>query len=130
MPETYSHQLFEALRILLLAGVVLFAWKTAREAAEKSGRWIALRNGMLWSLGIALFAAVMAGRPSCEESDPLRGGCEQYADDGREVSKDERGGTFIFWAVLLNVPVMFGVMDGRRYVANPWRRPEPPADQQ
>lgn len=73
----------------------------------------------------------MMGNPSCEESgDPLSGGCEQYADDGYEPTLEQRGARFLFWTLLLGIPASFGLMDSRRYAANPWRRPEGPKNRE
>lgn len=124
MPEAYSEQLWRAIGALMLSGVVLFAFRQAKEAAEKNGRLLALRSGVLWCLGIALLAAFSLGDPSCEEDgDPLHGGCEVYADDGYVPTMDQRGAHFLFWAVLLVAPVVIGVLEARKYDLHPWRKP-------
>lgn len=129
LPEVAVEQGGEAARVLLLSAVVLFAFRTARGAAETNGKWVALRNGVLWCVGLALFAALSVGQPSCEEpDDPLRGGCSQYADDGYEPTQDERIGRFIFVFLLLTVPVGFGVAEARKREPNPWRQPGAGAD--
>jgi hypothetical protein len=84
-----------------------------------------MRNGVLWCFGIAAFAAFSMGSPSCEQpGDPLSGGCEEYADDGYDPTSEQRGARFLFWAVLLTTPVIFGVMDSRKYRSNPWKKPD------
>jgi hypothetical protein len=116
--------LWDALRILFLSGVIAFVFKTAKEAGQNKGRWLALRNGVFLCVGLALFAAATVGSPSCEESeDPLRGGCSQYADDGYEPNADERTARFIFWIALLGIPVALGVLDAHRPVAEPRHKP-------
>jgi hypothetical protein len=125
LPQAYGDQLWEAVRILFLSGIVMLAHKTAKDAGEKNGRLAALRNGVLWCVAIAFFAAASLGSPSCDEQgDPIRGGCDQYADDGYTPSADQRGSTFLFWFVVLIVPVAFGVTGSRKFSANPWRRPD------
>jgi|TARA_Y100001001_G_C7897313_1_gene270374 hypothetical protein len=125
MSEFYSDTLWDVGRTLFLAFIAFQAYKMTRDYGEKAGRWSALLKGIAWVAGIALFAAAMMGNPSCEESgDPLYGGCEQYADDGYEPTLEQRGARFLFWTLLLGIPAGFGLMDSRRYAANPWRRPE------
>lgn len=124
VPGVISTEIWDAVRALMLAGVILVTYRTAKQAGEKSGRWIALRNGILICGGLAIFAAATLGSPSCEEQDdPLRGGCERYADDGFDPTSDERLAKLIFWLILLNTPMVIGALDARRYEINPWRRP-------
>lgn len=123
MSEVYFDTIYEVARALCLAFLALQAYNLTRDYGEKAGRFSALSRAAAWIAGIAIFAAVMTGSPSCEESDPI-GGCYQYADDGYEPTLDERGTKFLFWGLLLGVPAGFGLMKARRYSADPWRRPE------
>lgn len=125
MSEIVADQLWDAARTLILSAIIYFAYKTAKEAGENNGRWIALRNGTLWCIGIAFFAAATMGSPSCEQTDdPIRGGCSEYADDGFDPTSDQRLARFLFWFVLLTAPVVVGVLESRQFAAKPWRRPE------
>jgi hypothetical protein len=123
MSEVYSETFYDVARTLFLAFLALQAYNLTRDYGEKAGRFSALRQAAAWIAGIALFAAVTTGSPSCEESDPISG-CYQDADDGFEPSMDQRGAKFLFWALLLGVPAAFGLMQSRRYSGDPWRRPE------
>lgn len=115
MSPNVIDQIWEAGRILLLSGIAAFAFKTARSAAENIGRLKAVRNGLLWCIGIAIFAAASVGSPSCEEpGDPMRGGCVQYADDGYEAPFDQRVARFAFWAIFLIAPVVLGTLDAAK----------------
>lgn len=117
---SHTHEIFKVARDLLVAGVVVLAYKTARDAAMP--RWGVAWRGFLWCAGLAFFAAVSMGQPSCEEQgDPLRGTCEQYADDGFDPTTDQRVGRFLYLFLLLYVPVLICVAGERN---NP-RPPEP-----
>jgi hypothetical protein len=123
MPEIYSEQIWDAVRSLALTAVAVFVFKTARDAAKGMGRWSAGWRSVAWCCGIAAFAAFSLGEPSCEEQgDPLRGGCEVVADDGFEPSIDERLALFVFWALILTTPALFGVADGASQFRPPIRK--------
>lgn len=110
VPEVYSEQFFRALQALFVAGIAGYAFQTAKEAALNHGRWRSASRSLAWCLGLAAFAAVVMGEPSCEENgDPPRGGCEVYADDGYEPSFDDRMARFIFFAMILTIPALVGV---------------------
>lgn len=124
MPAVISAELFQVARDLAIAGLIYLAYSNARNAVERAGRIAILFRGLGWVLGIAAFASFSVGRPSCEDSDPLYGGCEQYADDGYEASGDQRFAVFIYWALVFGVPVVMGVMAGNVDHRNPWGRPD------
>ncbi len=123
MSELYSETFYDVLRLLICAVAAFHALKLTREHGEKAGRLAALGRAAGWIAGIAVFAAVMTGSPSCEDSDPISG-CYQDADDGYEPTMDQRGAKFLFWVLLLGVPAGIGVMQSQRYSVDPWRRPE------
>ncbi|KKU91387.1 MAG: hypothetical protein UY22_C0043G0008 [Candidatus Amesbacteria bacterium GW2011_GWC1_48_10] len=112
---TVSDEIFKALGYLLIAGVVSFAWKTARDNT-RGGSWKeVLWKGFLWCAGIALFTSFTLGSPSCEErTDPVFGGCEYYADDGYEPTTDQRVANFAYFMTLLYIPVVLGVYYGNK----------------
>jgi len=110
-PLAYSDAFYRAIQGLLIAGIVAFAYKTARHADVS--RWGVIWRGFLWCAGIALFAAVSMGQPSCEEGDPLHGTCEQYADDGYTATADQRVGRFWYLFILLYAPVLIAGLGER-----------------
>ncbi len=109
MSDVITSELFEAARHLAIAGLVYVAYRTARDAASTSGRLPALRKSLTIVLAIAAFASVSHGSASCEESDPLYGGCEQRADDGFTPTSADRGGIFLYWLALLGIPAAMGI---------------------
>lgn len=124
MADIFSDELFRVARDLAVAGLVYLAYKTAKDAGNNQGRRAALLKGWGYCIGIAIFAAVMLGRPSCEDADPLYGGCSQQDDDGYIPSSSQRGATFLYWMLLFGVPVTMGVMAALPHAANPWIRPD------
>lgn len=109
--EVIYHEIFRAIKYLLIAGVVYFAYKTARDNAEDGKYKNVLWKGLLWCMGIGLFASLTLGNPTCiEQSDPVYGGCEQYADNGYEPSTEQRIASFVYFIILLYVPVVAGAM--------------------
>ncbi|BCX16101.1 MAG: hypothetical protein KatS3mg098_330 [Candidatus Parcubacteria bacterium] len=117
--ELIFHEIFRALGYLLIAGVVLFAWKTARDNSKDGKLKEVLWKGLLWCAGIALFASFTLGNPSCiEQSDPVYGGCEQYADDGFEPTTEQRVANFAYFMTLLYIPVVFGAFSGNKLTTN------------
>jgi hypothetical protein len=112
-------EIFKALGYLFIAGVVLFAWKTARDNAKDGKLKEVLWKGFLWCAGIALFASFTLGNPTCEEqSDPVYGGCEQYADDGFEPTTEQRTARFTYFMTLLYIPVVVGAFNGNKLTSN------------
>lgn len=113
--ELVSEEVWRALGYLFISGIVAFAWKQAHDAARRSGLYMTLVKGLIWCAGIAMFAAVIMGNPSCEiEGDPLYGGCEQYADDGFEPTGEQRAARFAYFLTLLYVPVVIGSLNGSK----------------
>jgi hypothetical protein len=119
MIEVIFNEILKALGYLLIAGVALFAWKTAHDNARGGKLKIILWKGFLWCAGIALFANLMMGAPSCEEqSDPVYGGCDQYTDNGYEPTTQQRAGRFAYLMTLLYLPVIIGAFDGNKEKIN------------
>jgi len=113
--EQIFHEILRALGYLLIAGVALFAWKTARDNAVDGKLKQVLWKGFLWCAGIALFASFTLGNPSCiEQSDPVYGGCEQYVDDGFKPTTEQRAANFTYFMTLLYIPVVFGAFNGNK----------------
>ncbi len=115
--EAIFNEIFRALGYLLIAGVVSFAWKTAHDNAKGGKLKTVLWKGFLWCAGIALFASITLGNPTCEErSDPVYGGCEQYADNGYEPTAEQRVARFAYFMTLLYLPVIIGVFNGNEEI--------------
>ncbi|HEV7702292.1 MAG TPA: hypothetical protein VGO63_02530 [Candidatus Paceibacterota bacterium] len=110
-----THEIFRALGYLLIAAVVLFAYKQGRDNAKGGKLKMVLWKGVLWCGGLALVASIMLGNPTCEQSaDPVYGGCEQYADDGYEPTTEQRAANFAYFLTLLYIPVVFGAFKGTK----------------
>jgi hypothetical protein len=113
----YSDAILRAVHALFVAGIVVFAYRTARNARMPT--WSVVWRGFLWCAAIALFAAISMGQATCiEQDDPFHGGCSEYADDSFNPTTDERVGRFIYFLIVLYVPVMIGAAGERK---------EPPA---
>jgi hypothetical protein len=107
-------EIFKALGYLFIASIIYFAWKTANDNAENGRYKTVLWKGFLWCAGLALFASITLGNPTCEESsDPVYGGCEQYADDGYEPTPEQRSAEFAYFMTLLYIPVVMGALNKR-----------------
>ena len=112
--EIIIDEFFRALGHLFIAGIVYFAWKTASDNAEDGKYKTVLWKGFLWCAGIALFASMTLGNPTCEEpSDPLYGGCEYYADDEYEPTTEQRVARFAYFMTLLYIPVVISALEKR-----------------
>ena len=110
---SYTNEIARAVQHLLIAGIAFLAYRTARDA--KMSTWPTVWRGLLWCSGLAAFAAITLGQPSCDEQgDPIHGGCEAYADDGFDPTVDQRIGRFLYLFTLLSVPVLIGAVDRRR----------------
>jgi hypothetical protein len=108
-------EILKALGYLLLARIAYAAWDMARGGAKGGKQKEILWKGFLWCAGIAFVASVMMGSPTCEyKSDPVYGGCEQYADDGYEATTEERAARFALFLTFLYVPVVFGALKAKR----------------
>lgn len=100
-----TDQIFQVVRDLVIAGIVAGAYITAKRA--DTGCWETVWRGFLYCGGIALFAALVMGQPSCEDAgDRLFGGCEAFADDGYEATPKQRAARFLYYFVLLYIPVL------------------------
>ncbi len=113
--EIITDEIFRALGYLLIAGVALIGWSIARDKAKGGKLKTVLWKGFLWCGGIALFASIMLGNPTCEGvSDPVYGGCESYNDDAFEPTTEQRIGRFSYFLILLYIPVVFGAFKGAK----------------
>jgi len=114
--EAIFDEIFRALSYLLIAGVVFFAWKSARDYARDGKAKSVLWKGLLCCVGIAIFASLILGNPTCESTyaDPVYGGCESYADDGFEPTAEQRTANFAYFMTLLYIPVVLGAFDGNK----------------
>ena len=109
------NEIFRAGKYLLIACIVAYAWKLARDNAKDGKLVNVLWKGLLWCAGIALFTSLTLGNPTCvAQSDPVYGGCDQYAEDGYEASTKQRAANFAYFMTLLYVPVVFGAFSGNK----------------
>lgn len=120
MLDILGSEAVQVARDLAIAGLVFIAYRTAREASAASGRISALWRGWAWCLGIAAFAAVTLGNPSCEGGDPLFGSCAADVDGGFAPTNADRWVRFFYFAALFGVPVTIGALANR---FNSWGRP-------
>jgi len=112
--DTIFDEIFRALGYLLIAGVAYWAWKIASDNAENGKYKTVLWKGFLWCAGIALFASLILGNPSCESgSNPLYGGCDYYADNGYEPTTERQIANFAYYITLLYIPVVIGALNKR-----------------
>ncbi len=115
--ELVFHEIFRAVGYLFIAGIVWYAWKLGHDHAIGGKLKEVLWKGLLWCGGIALFASVTLGNPTCEiQADPVYGGCEQYADDGYEPTTEQRAANFAYFFILLYVPVVIGAFNGSKKI--------------
>lgn len=111
--ELIFSEIFKALGYLLMAGVVFFAFNIAKDSADKGKQKTVLWKGFLCCCAIALFTSLTLGDATCEEqTDPIRGGCEAYADDGYEPTIEQRVANFAYFLTLLYIPVALGAFRG------------------
>lgn len=112
--EIIFSEILRALGYLFIAGVALFAYNIARSNTESGHLKMVLFKGFLYCAGIALFASMTLGDASCEfQSDPIYGGCDQYADDAYEPTAEQRIANFAYFMTLLYLPVIFGAFKGK-----------------
>ncbi len=113
--EIIFDEIFRALGYLFIAGIVYFTWKTASTNAEGAKYKTVLWKGFLWCGGIAIFTSMTLGNPTCEEqSDPMYGGCEYYANDGYQPTTEQRAANFAYYMTLLYIPVVVGALGKRK----------------
>jgi hypothetical protein len=114
--DIISDEIFRAVGYLIIAGVVYFAGKTASDNSKDGKYKTVLWRGFLLCAGIALFASITLGNPSCEsyDDDSLYGSsCEYYADDGYEPTTEQRVGSFAYFMTLLYIPVVIGALSNK-----------------
>jgi hypothetical protein len=92
--------------------MAVLAYRLANGAADRFGRWGAAWRAAVWCCGLALGAAILLGNPSCEVGDPMFGACEAHAENGFAPTDDQRGATFLFFALVLGAPAFAGALTG------------------
>jgi hypothetical protein len=115
MWDVISSGLGRALGRLLLAGIVYGAFHFGREAGQERG----LKRSFLPALAICAFLAAITagslGNGTCENTgDPLRGGCEERADDGYAPTKKKIEEQFVYVLFLLLIPAALGMSEGQK----------------
>lgn len=108
-------QIFKALEYLFISYTTWYIWKISFDSATGGKLKKTLWKGFLYCGIIALLTSISLGSPTCEvRSDPLYGGCEEYADDGFIPTKDQKIGNFAFTVTLLYIPVVVGALYGNK----------------
>jgi hypothetical protein len=106
-----TDEIFKALGYLLIAGIVSTIYHEAQHYTEGGKLKMVLWKGFLWCAGIAFFASLILGSATCEQkSDPVYGGCEEYADDGYEPTTQQRIANFAYLMTLFYIPIVFGAL--------------------
>lgn len=83
----------------ILIAVGMFGWEWIEKEANKGKLLPFLVVGVLAGIAVSGLLAVNLGKPSCEErSEEPRSSCIQYADDGYEVTSDQKWSKF--WSTL------------------------------
>ena len=112
--ELIFNEVFKALGYLLVAGVAFSAFSIARDSAGAGKLKMVLWKGLLCCCAIGLFTSLTLGNATCEEqTDPIRGGCEAYVDDGYTPTTEERAANFAYFLTLLYIPVVLGAFRGK-----------------
>lgn len=113
--EIILKEILNALGYLLISGIVYTIWKMAFDDTIKSNYKTVLLKGLVFCVGIALFASISLGNPTCLQiSDPAYGGCDEYADDGYVPTSDQKVANFAYYMTFLYVPVMLGVYKSKK----------------
>ncbi|MEK7631931.1 MAG: hypothetical protein AAB445_03645 [Patescibacteria group bacterium] len=106
-------EVVRAIGYLFVAGLVTFAWQQARNYARGGKLKLVLWKGFQFCAGIAIFASLTLGNPTCiQQDDPVYGGCQEYDSDGYQPTSEEIISTFVFYMILFYAPVVFGARKG------------------
>lgn len=113
MWESISSGLFKTVTSLFVVGFVWVAFDIGKKIGEESG----IKRGLFSVVsGTVLFAGLAAGtlgQASCDEvGDPLRGGCEEYADDGFTPTTDQFFDRLFYILFLAGVSSGYGLKRG------------------
>jgi len=113
MWDAVTAGVIHALASLFIAGAASLAFRMAKDTGARRG----LRAGALPVLGgcllLAAFAAGTVGNATCEDTgDPIRGSCEERADDGYEATDEQRVEQFFYIFCLLFIPAGIGLAEG------------------
>lgn len=115
MSPEVSEQIFNAVRYLFVSGIIYCAYHLASGASADKTRRKAVGKCLLYCFGVAAFASLSMGLPSCsDDGDPIRGGCERYEDDGFQPSPEQHGGRFLFVFILLFTPALIGAVNSSK----------------
>jgi hypothetical protein len=109
-------EFLKALGYLFIAAVIFWIWSMSREAAIESGYREALFKGFLWCAGIAFFAMLSMGGPTCIDSETDSRGtiCNEYADDGYEPTDTQRVSSFVYYFTLFYIPAAVGAFKAKK----------------
>lgn len=126
MLDAIGSELPQVLRDLAIAGIAFTAYDLACRSTARKGSAATLLKGALLCAGVAVVAAALLGQGSCVSGDPLFGYCDERA--GAYVpSLASRAATFVYWLLLLGVPVAIGAFDDKARLKSFLRKPSPDA---
>ncbi len=88
------------LGIIIVCGIGFFGWEWVKKEADKGKLLPYLLVGFLAAIAISGMLTINLGKPSCEEhaDAPYSNNCISYADDGFEVTSDQKWDKF--WSIL------------------------------
>ncbi len=101
---------------LLIALVVYIFWEFAKNTAEEKGAKKVLIEGLVWCVIICSFLNFSLGDPTCiiTENEFRSSLCIEYKDDGFNPTYTDRATDFLYYFILLYVPIIVGAIQGRR----------------
>lgn len=108
--ELLTNEIFRAMGFLFIVGFLGLAYQLATDVAKKTDRNSVLWKGLLWCVGIAIFASLMMGThiENCED-DPT--GCGVVQD--YQPTNEQRIARFGYYMTLFYVPVFLGALNGK-----------------
>lgn len=114
--EQVLNEIFRAIHYLLITGVIYFIYKIAFQYTDKSNFKKVLLNFFCGCVVIALFSSLTLGDPSCLEKEYSDRGsyCVEYSNDGFKPTNTERIAEFSYYFVVLFIPTLIGIYQGKR----------------
>lgn len=88
------------LGILIMCGIGFFGWEWIKKEASKGRLLPYLLVGFIAAIAVSGLLAINLGKPICEEraDAPYSNNCISYANDGFEVTNDQKWNKF--WSIL------------------------------
>ncbi len=118
MPEGFLQSLesgaWEALALLLKSGFIYMVFAVTRDIVKGGASRHSYWKALLVCSALAAVGAAELGNPSCEQSDPIHGGCEYYDEDGFEPTQESRYEYFSKLFLLLFLPAAIAIAQERK----------------